>query len=171
MLAVAGVEAMAIPGPPGRVAPEGEDIIIIPGAVGLANAYAATPGSAPLATLAGLRHIAPPPIGLNEFAGFTGAIALDAAPALLAAQLAAFQRDGVAEEERNRRRATASALGATGPKALEPRPLKAVYIGAPSPKFLRLESTLAEHGGLSRPRSPPLPASITCTTKRSTPWC
>lgn len=142
LLSAAGVEAMAIPG--SAPAPNGEDISIIAGSVGLKADIA----SAPLALLAGLRHTAPPPIGLEPFGAFTGAIALDAPPLLLAAQIRAFERDAIAAEECARRRASALALGASMPKPLEARGLKALYIGAPSPKFLRLESTLAQHGGL-----------------------
>lgn len=60
----------------------------------------------------------------------------------------AWTRVAIAEEERARRLATASALGVTAPKPMEPRKLKALYIGAPSSMFLALERTLAEQGGL-----------------------
>ena len=141
LLAAAGLEAMVAPA--GLAAPEGEDVLIVPGSTKLD-----APGRPPLVVLCGLLREAPPPIGLESRGAFTGAIALDAPPRLLAAQISAFIRDGVAQEERTRRRATAAELGLAAPKPLEHKKLKAVYIGAPSPKFLRLETALSQHGGL-----------------------
>jgi len=77
-----------------------------------------------------------------------GAIALDAPPQLLAAQVEAWLRVAVAEEERARRIRTAAALDIAPPQPLEARRLKALYIGAPSSMFLALERALAEQGGL-----------------------
>ncbi|MGE0595082.1 MAG: hypothetical protein AB7P07_01845 [Hyphomonadaceae bacterium] len=152
-LARAGVEALAAPGDsvPLRSLPESEDIVVTPYETGASETLAQaarSDGRAPLAVIAGLSATAPPAAGLESSAWFDGAIALDAPPALLAAQLAACIRAGVAEEERVRRRATALALEAPLPATQEPRSLKALYIGAPSPLFLSLESMLGDHGGL-----------------------
>lgn len=153
-LARAGVEAAALPGPPEnlRTPPEGEDVVIIAETDEAAAAnYARAARAAarpPIAVLVGLSTHAPPSPGLHPHPEFTGAIALDATPALLAAQITAATRTGAAEEERVRRLATAAALGAAMPRPYEPRKLKALYIGAPSPIFLSLETAFARQGGL-----------------------
>jgi two-component system cell cycle response regulator PopA len=54
----------------------------------------------------------------------------------------------IAEEEHARRSATAEAIGAGAPQPLDPRKLKALYIGAPSAMFLSLERMLSHHDGL-----------------------
>ena len=90
----------------------------------------------------------PPALGLKGIEGLSGAMALDAPPKLLAAQMEAWRRVAIAEEERARRADTGAKLGAPAPSALEPRKLKALYIGAPSSMFLALERVLAEQGGL-----------------------
>jgi two-component system, cell cycle response regulator PopA len=156
LLASAGIEAVAFPGAPDapRHALEGEDIVIVAafdGDAEKATAFAHAAHAAerrPLTVLAGLSAQTPPPPGLQGDAIFTGALALDAPAPLLKAQLAAFVRAGVAEEERTRRMATAEALGIAMPKPPEARQLKALYIGAPSPLFLKLESAIGHHGGL-----------------------
>lgn len=144
------MEAAALPGPY-RPAPDGEDIAILPAddaeAAAMLAAAAAAGEQPPLAQLAGLAAAAPPALGLSSAAPFSGAIALDAPPRLLAAQIDAWTRLAVAEEERARRAATASALKAQAPRAFEPRKLKALYIGAPSAMFLALEQVLAKQGG------------------------
>lgn len=140
MLAGAGVSAAALPGAY-RDAPDGEDIRIVADD----RVAPADGGAQLLTTLMGCRIETPPAIALNAQ---WGAIALNAPPRLLAAQMDAWTRVAIGEEERSRRLATASALGVTPPKALEPRKLKALYIGAPSSAFLALERTLAEQGGL-----------------------
>ncbi len=151
-LAAAGLDAVAFPGPPDRLAPNGEDIVIVDAAEG--GLAAATPFAeaarirCPIAVLAGLRHSDPPPPGLQGVAAFNGAIALDAPSALLAAQVEAAVRAGIADEERKRRIATASTLGAAPPLPGEARKLKALYIGPPTPLFLSLERALAAYGGL-----------------------
>ncbi|MBK8542198.1 MAG: hypothetical protein IPL62_00675 [Caulobacteraceae bacterium] len=139
LLGAAGIQAAALAGPH-RQAPDGEDISIV------------TDGGAPqandaplLLNLAGAQIEEPPALGLQLR---LGALALNAPPRLLAAQMDAWTRVAIAEEERARRLATASALGVTAPKPMEPRKLKALYIGAPSSMFLALERTLAEQGGL-----------------------
>jgi two-component system cell cycle response regulator PopA len=155
-LAAAGVEATALPGPPSprRNAPNGEDILIVDGgATGLAAATAFAEAARasdhpPLAILAALGSETPPPSGLESPHRFDGAISLEAPPALLAAQISALTRMSVASEERARRIATAAAMRTAAPKPIEPRKLKALYIGAPSPIFLSLERALAQHGGL-----------------------
>lgn len=153
-LAEAGVEAQAVPGLATRLAPDAEDIVIVPamdGGMDEAIAYLGDNSVStrrPLALLAGLRASSPPPSGLDSHAPFTGAVTLDAPPALLAAQITAALRAGVAEEERVRRGATARALSADIPEPAEPRKLKALYIGAPSPHFLELERAIAQHAGL-----------------------
>jgi two-component system cell cycle response regulator PopA len=153
-LAAAGVEASAMPGPY-RVAPDGEDITIFSAqgsdlqdfAKLAATSLKAKP--APLARLVALSSAAPPPLGLENSKVFTGAIALDAPPKLLAAQLEACTRVAIAEEERLRRLSTADILGIAAPQPPEPRKLKALYIGAPSTMFLALERMLAQHDGLT----------------------
>jgi two-component system cell cycle response regulator PopA len=87
-------------------------------------------------------------LGLDGASPFCGALTLDGPPKLLAAQIEAWKRVAVAEEERARRAATALALKLDTPRAGEPRKLKALYIGAPSAMFLALERALAEQGGL-----------------------
>jgi two-component system cell cycle response regulator PopA len=148
-LAGAGVEATALAGPY-RPAPDGEDITILPAAdrEAAARLAGAVANSPPLACLAALPSAAPPALGLADASPFGGALALDAPPRLLAAQVEAWRRVAVAEEERGRRFATAAALSAPAPQPLEPRKLKALYIGAPSSMFLSLERALAAHGGL-----------------------
>ncbi|MGQ0533231.1 MAG: hypothetical protein ACT4OF_11165 [Caulobacteraceae bacterium] len=150
LLAAAGISAAALPGAY-RPAPDGEDICIIPvNAVDAANLARCVRTSArpPLACLAGFRNAAPPPLGLADAPPFSGAITLDAPPKLLAAQVEAWLRVAVAEEERARRIATAALVGVSAPQPAEPRKLKALYIGAPSSMFLALERVLAEQGGL-----------------------
>jgi two-component system, cell cycle response regulator PopA len=153
LLGAAGVEATALPGP-FRPAPDGEDITIL--AAGgdvdeFARLCAASLSAAepPLARLIGLRSGAPPALGLNTSNPFTGAIALDAPPKLLAAQVEACTRVAIAEEERVRRQATATQMVAGAPHPIEPRKLKALYIGAPSAMFLALERMLSQHDGLT----------------------
>ena len=140
LLAGAGISATALAGPY-RDAPDGEDIRVVADA----SAPPRSETSALLSTLTGCSIDQPPAIGL---APQTGALALNAPPRLLAAQLDAWTRVAIAEEERARRLATATALGIAAPKPMEPRKLKALYIGAPSSMFLALERTLADEGGL-----------------------
>lgn len=154
LLAGAGVEARALAGAY-RAAPDGEDIAVF-SAMGADSeavariAVASLSAEQPLlARMIGLRGAAPPALGLSEVNLFTGAIALDATPKLLAAQIDACTRVAIAEEERARRLATAAELGVAAPQAPEPRKLKALYIGAPSAMFLALEHMLAQHNGLT----------------------
>ena len=146
-LAAAGVNAQALVGAY-RPHPEGEDITIAPigdeaGAAALAEAAGAS-AQPPLAVLAGLPQTQPP--GHSPHQTFSGAIALDAPGKLLKAQVAAWMRVAVAEEERARRAATAASFSLPAPKPLEPRALKALYIGAPHAMFLTLERALSAHG-------------------------
>ncbi len=144
LLAAAGIQAAALAGAY-RPAPDGEDIsIIAAGALEIATASAAPP----LARLSGLSHATPPPLGLTHAAPFTGAITLDAPPKLLRAQMDAWTRVAIAEEEQKRRATTAAQMSVTPPQSPEPRKLKALYIGAPSSMFLALERVLADQGGL-----------------------
>jgi two-component system cell cycle response regulator PopA len=147
LLAAAGIQATAIPGAY-RPAPDGEDICVTP----VAEAALATSVQAsdhpPLACLAAHSNAAPPPLGLISASPFSGAITLDAPPNLLRAQMDAWTRVAIAEEERARRLATAAAVGVAAPQPAESRKLKALYIGAPSSMFLALEQVLAEQGGL-----------------------
>lgn len=152
-LAAAGVEAAALPGMTLRPAPHGEDITVIPATEAPEKARKLAAGlrtltPAPLAVLAGLASAYPPPLGLDGDKAFDGAIALDAAPKLLAAQLTAHLRAASAQDERTRRAATAAELKAPPPTPAEIRKLKALYIGAPSPMFLFLERALSQNGGL-----------------------
>lgn len=147
-LSAAGVESVALAGPV-RVAPTGEDIAIFPNLQDVALAEALRASAAPpLACLSGQRWASPPGRGLQSQSAFAGAVSLDAPPKLLAAQVEAWTRVAVAEEERQRRSATAAALGIAAPQAPEPRRLKALYIGAPSSMFLALERALAEQSGV-----------------------
>jgi two-component system cell cycle response regulator PopA len=127
-----------------RPAPDGEDVSVVVGG----GAGSTAPSRLLLARIAALTSEAPPPFGLSTLDGFTGAVALDAAPKLLALQLDACIRLAVAEEERERRVATASTFTIAPPQAPETRRLKALYIGAPSAMFLALERALSQHGGL-----------------------
>lgn len=150
-LAAAGVEALALPGP-ARRAPNGEDIAIFPamnGDVESAAALAQSSEITAIAKLAGLRANAPPPLGLEGDAPFHGAVALDAPPKLLAAQVAAAIRAAEAHDERARRLLTAAEMKAPQPQPTETRKLRALYIGAPSPVFLSLERAFSQHGGLT----------------------
>jgi two-component system cell cycle response regulator PopA len=144
---------MALAGPY-RAAPDGEDITIFTALSGnvedvarlaVTSLQAEVP---PLARLVGLKSSAPPALGLGPDEVFDGAIALDGPPKLLAAQVEAFVRVAVIEEERKRRGATATALKAITPGPAEPRKLKALYIGAPNAMFLALERALSDQGGL-----------------------
>lgn len=137
-LAAAGVEAAALAGP-ARSAPDGEDITIV-------LAGAATPDFRPMAVLAAFPHEQPPP-PLDPL--FTGAIGLGAPAKLLRQQIDAYIRMAVAEEERERRAATAAELKVAAPAPLVSRAVKALYIGAPSPAFLSLERALSRRGGLA----------------------
>lgn len=153
LLAGARIEATALPGPY-REAPDGEDIAVFAAQSGDVDDVARQAATSLrveqplLARLVGLKSTAPPALGLGPAEVFTGAIALDAPPALLAAQVDAALRLAIVEEERTRRVATCAALGLAAPQSLELRKLKALYIGAPSPTFLALERVLAEQGGL-----------------------
>jgi two-component system cell cycle response regulator PopA len=148
VLASAGIQAAALAGAY-RPAPDGEDIAIFTGegAATLARsaALAETP---PIARLAAVRYTSPPALNTVDPAPYSGAITLDAPPKLLRAQVDAWTRVAIAEEERARRAATAAAVGVTAPPPAEPGKLKALYIGAPSSMFLALERVLAERGGL-----------------------
>lgn len=147
-LAAAGVEAVALPGAP-RAAPDGQDIVIAPAPDGDAQAARAfVDGQTALARIVALPAAAAPGPGLAGVEGFDGAVALDTAPALLSAQLKAIGRVAVIEEERRRRIETARDREIAPPATPEPRKLKALYIGAPSPAFLSLERALSDHGGL-----------------------
>ncbi len=154
LLAGAGIEAAALAGPH-RSAPDGEDVAIFPALGGGAAAAAenlarvcAAAERAPLVRLVGLPAAAPAPMGLAALEGFTGAVALDAPPKLLAAQMHAWLRVAAADDERQRRAATAAHLGAPSPQPVDARKLRALYVGAPSSMFLALERALADHGGL-----------------------
>jgi two-component system cell cycle response regulator PopA len=153
MLTAAGIEAAALAGPY-RPAPDGEDVALFaaqsgdPSEVARLAAASLVQERPPLARLVGLKSSAPPALGLGDAEVFNGAVALDAPPALLAGQVEAAVRLAIAEEERARRAATAAALGFAGPAPLEPRKLRALYIGAPSATFLALERVLAEQNGL-----------------------
>lgn len=152
-LGAAGVDAAALAGPY-RPAPDGEDIAIFPAPLDKAAAAAAQAASAlraergPMAALLALPSATPMPPGLGALEPFLGAIALDAPPKLLAAQLAAHLRVAAAEEESAARAATAAKFGLPADAAMPPRKLRALYIGAPSATFLSLERALTEQGGL-----------------------
>lgn len=143
-LAAAGIDAVALSGP-ARPAPDGEDVVIFADQP-IAAASHIRVDQAPLATLLALPSAHPHAEGLLATA--PGAIAIDAPAPLLAAQLRAWIRVAVLEEERARRAATAAALAKPSPAPPQPRKLKALYVGAPSAMFLALERALARHGGL-----------------------
>jgi len=92
--------------------------------------------------------VTPFPSGAAGVTPFSGAVALDAPPNLLRAQVESWLRVATAGDERVRRVATATDLGAALPAKQEPRTLKALYIGAPNAMFLALEHALADHGGV-----------------------
>ncbi len=144
LLAAAGVNAAALVG--AATAPEGEDLSVHPALDGSAP-EPVHPGAA-LVRLVGCRAASPPMIGLEQAASFSGAIMLDGPPKLLAAQIEAWSRLAIANEERVRRRQTAEGFNVAAPTPLEARRLKALYIGAPSSMFLALERVLADAGGL-----------------------
>lgn len=151
-LAAAGVEALALTD--ARASPDGQDILIVPArdatldqARALANAARAS-DRPPLSTLLGVNWADAPPKGLAADPVFSGAIALDAPATVLAAQVEGFIRIAIGAEESGRRTATAEDSGAPALASAEARKLKALYVGAPSPIFLRLEHALAEQGGL-----------------------
>jgi two-component system cell cycle response regulator PopA len=151
LLAAAGIEASALAGAY-RPAPDGEDIVIAPVgpdlSVATELAQAVLGGDRPpLAVIAGLAAEAPFPAGLQPHATFAGAVALDASPKLLGAQVGAWIRAALADDERGRRARTAAGLMLTPPKPVEPRPLRALYIGAPSAAFLSLEHAFKAHAG------------------------
>jgi hypothetical protein len=106
LLAAADIQAAAIPGAY-RPAPDGEDICVAPVAETVLAANAQTSDQPPLACLAAHNNAAPPPLGLASASPFTGAITLDAPAKLLRAQMDAWIRVAIAEEERARRAATA----------------------------------------------------------------
>ncbi len=153
LLAGARIEAAALPGPY-RDAPDGEDISVFAAQAGDVDDVARLAATSlraeqpPLARLVGLKSSAPPALGLGPAEVFTGAVALDASPPLLQAQVDALMRLAIAEEERSRRAATASAMNLAQPQSLQHGKLKALYIGAPSTMFLALERVLADQGGL-----------------------
>jgi len=147
-LAAAQIEAAAFAGP-FRQAPDGEDIAVIVLPDGeFANCQEIFPSPTRLAVLAALPADRPPPNGLEAHACFQGAVALNAPPKLLAAQIDGAIRNALAREERARRAATAAELAVRAPSPAEARKLKALYIGAPSAMFLSLERALTEQGGL-----------------------
>lgn len=135
LLGAAGISATALAGP-FRDAPDGEDIRIV------MHGEPKPDDGKVLAQLVGC-SIEDAPLESNA-----GAIALNAPPRLLSSQMDAWTRVAIAEEECARRRTTATALTITPPKPMEPRKLKALYIGAPSSVFLALERTLTDQGGL-----------------------
>ena len=154
-LARAGYEALALPGDPGalRLSEPAADILILPAldadasdAKAFSDAARAAE-SPPIAILLALPGSEPPAAGLAPLSGFDGALSLDGPPALLKTQLAAYIRAAISREETKRRSMTAYALGATARTAPEPRPLNALYIGAPCALFLNLEQSVLQHGG------------------------
>ncbi|MGE0829951.1 MAG: hypothetical protein AB7O04_11435 [Hyphomonadaceae bacterium] len=155
LLAAAGIEAAALTGEAdAEMIGQGEDIVIVD-ACGAAAAHAAQIAARaaaarvrPLAIVAGGSWESPPAAGLAAAAPFDAWLALDAPPTLLARQVQAAERMGIAEIERAQRRATAAAVGVAAPSASGTRRLKSLYIGAPSPFFLALERMFAAHGGL-----------------------
>lgn len=151
LLAVAGVEAAARAS--AHAAPDGEDILIVPALDGglvaaraLADAARASERP-PLAIVLGRRWAAPALRDLSADESFTGAIALDAPATLLAAQMAGVIRDAIAREARRLRESVAQDLNTPVPAPLDPGALRALYVGAPSPVYLKLEHALAKHGG------------------------
>jgi two-component system, cell cycle response regulator PopA len=143
-LGAAGYAALALPGR-FRPAPDGEDIAIVcGGALPLAQAARAAEPK-PLAIVAALARAAPRAFVAED--GYDAALALDAPPALLAAQLEAIVRVATIEDEHRRRAATAAALAIPAPASLTPPGLKLLYVGAPGAAFLALQQAIAELGG------------------------
>jgi two-component system cell cycle response regulator PopA len=142
------VHALALAGAY-RPSPDGEDITIIPSGdpdpCALARAALDSP-AAPLICLAGHSAVSPPPPS-GPASPFAGAIALDAQVHLLAAQIEAWKRIAVSQDERARRRSTATATGAPMPTPLAKRPLTSLYVGPPSAAFLALDHVFSAMSG------------------------
>lgn len=147
-LATAGFEAAAYVGE--AKAHEAADLLIFDGsdagAAALAHRVLADEPR-PLAVLLASDMQTPPAAGLASHAPFDGALALDAPALLTARRIAAFARAGVSIEERARREATGKSRGVALTELPEPRSLKALYIGAPSPFFLALERAICAYRG------------------------
>lgn len=140
-LAAAGVEASTGPDTPTS---GGVDILITVACSDNADHAPLTCETPPMAHLLG-RLNGSPPVG-GACAPYLGAVALDAPPALLRAQVDAWTRLAIAREERARRSATALALGAPAPRPYATHASKALYVGAPNAMFLILQRALAEQG-------------------------
>lgn len=153
LLAGAGCEALALPGPV-RPAPHGEDIAIFPANARTITAAAERAEAAlgletpPLACVLALTEAAPPGLA-KDLGPFLGAVALDAPAALLTRQMAALQRLAILEEERVRRTQTGAAFAVEAPASPADGALRALYIGAPSTAYLALDGALAEQGGVT----------------------
>jgi hypothetical protein len=113
-LAAAGIEALAMAGP-AREAPQGQDVIITLAPNGdLAAALDADASALALIAAAPWAH--PPKAGLDGAGSACNVAALDAPPALLAAQIDSMIRIAVIEEERGRRRLTAHDMSIDTPR-------------------------------------------------------
>lgn len=145
-LGAAGIEALALPSLT-RAAPDGEDISVFCGAAmhesGAPAQGGAAPGARALTSL--LATSTPPPLALSEKR--LGRLDLSAPAPLLHAQFEAQIRVALLEEECARRTATAAELALGAPKSAPKRPLKLLYVGAPSASFLALEQALAAQDG------------------------
>lgn len=149
-LDAAGIAAVAQIGALGLRTPLDDGaIVLLDGAdahrawmIDTCEAYAAN-GRRPLAlAAAGSCERAPPVVN----APFDGWIDCDAPRALLQRQCAALLRAAEARLELSQRSATAKALGLKAP-AIEPLgPVRLLYIGAPDPFYLELESLTAISG-------------------------
>ena len=142
-LAAAGVETST---GVATTAPCGGDILVAVADGGVAEfaAHAMDSATPPIACLLGYFE-GTPPVG-GAVAPFLGAISFDAPPPLLRAQIDAWTRLAVAREERERRSATAAALGAPAPRPYAAGASKALYVGTPNTMFLVLERALAAEG-------------------------
>ena len=154
-LGAAEFEAAALPGPAAYATalPEGEDVVVVPaldGDLARAGAYFEDlpSDSQRLCALAAVPFETLLSTNLAFETPFDGVIAIDGPRKLLGAQIDAYVRKAVAVEERTRRFATAVALNVKLPGPSRPKPLKALYIGAPSTQFLALERAFAPAPGL-----------------------
>lgn len=132
-LAAAGIDAEALIG--GACAKDAADLQI---------STSATP-----AVTSALAHLsahaiasAPSPLG-----SFDGAIALDASPTMLRAQIEAWKRIAIARDECMRRALTATALGLAVPSHPLAPPPHALFVGPANPAFLAIERALSDVGG------------------------
>jgi two-component system cell cycle response regulator PopA len=132
-----------------RPAPEGEDVTLIDGG-DLAAAESFTQmlreANAPALALVVLSEQTPP-----QAHSFDAWLSPAAPSAALRRRIESVYRDGVMQAEAEARARTAGALGLNAPTpAAKNRPPAALFVGAPGPAYLPLESAFARCGGQMR---------------------